>query len=166
MIIGVARSNDHQVRGCWSVTNGIRDDPRGFTGAYRSGTWVRPHDAWVLREGHGMVRMPVLDVRTWPRGDIPGLGLTDEDVGLLRGVDCDILAQGLIGLIEYSYHQGIPFFRKLACKELQGAWPRAILGWVTDRKVFSGVHKSGQKCVEKTRVGLWGLVYNPRGFQE
>jgi hypothetical protein len=54
--------------------------------------------------------MPVLDVRTWPRGDVPGLGLTDEDVGLLRGVDCDILAQDLIGLIEYSYHQGIPSF--------------------------------------------------------
>jgi hypothetical protein len=49
-------------------------------------------------------RMPVLDIRTWPRGDVPGLRLTDEDVGLLRGVDCDILAQGLIGLIEYSYH--------------------------------------------------------------
>jgi hypothetical protein len=45
-------------------------------------------------------RMPVLDIRTWPRGDVPGLGLTDEDVGLL----------GLIGLIEYSYHQGIPSF--------------------------------------------------------
>jgi hypothetical protein len=29
--------------------------------------------------------MPVLDVRTWPRGDILGLRLTDEDVGLLRG---------------------------------------------------------------------------------
>ena len=29
-------------------------------------------------------RMPILDVRTWPRGDVPGLG-TDEDVGLLRG---------------------------------------------------------------------------------
>jgi hypothetical protein len=56
------------------------------------------------------MRMPVLDVQTWPRGDIPGLGLTDEDVGLLRGVDCDILTQGLIGLIEYSYHQGIPSF--------------------------------------------------------
>jgi hypothetical protein len=56
------------------------------------------------------MRMPVLDVHTWPRGDIPGLGLTDEDVGLLRGVDCDILTQGLIGLIEYSYHQGIPSF--------------------------------------------------------
>jgi hypothetical protein len=33
--------------------------------------------------------MPVLDVRTWPRGDVLGLGLTDEDVGLLRGVNCD-----------------------------------------------------------------------------
>jgi hypothetical protein len=38
------------------------------------------------------------------RGDVPGLGLTDGDVGLLRGVNYDILAQGLIGLIEYSYH--------------------------------------------------------------
>jgi hypothetical protein len=56
--------------------------------------------------------MPVLDVQTWPRGDVPDLGLTDEDVGLLRGVDCDILAQDLIGLIEYSYHQGIPSFLK------------------------------------------------------
>jgi hypothetical protein len=55
-------------------------------------------------------RMPVLDVRTWPKGDVPGLGLTDEDIGLLRGVNCDILAQGLIGLIEYSYHQCIPSF--------------------------------------------------------
>jgi hypothetical protein len=25
-------------------------------------------------------------------------------------VDCDILTQGLIGLIEYSYHQGISSF--------------------------------------------------------
>jgi hypothetical protein len=54
--------------------------------------------------------MPVLDVRTWPRGDVPDLRLTDEDVGLLRGVDYDILAQGLIGLIEYSYHQDISSF--------------------------------------------------------
>jgi hypothetical protein len=54
--------------------------------------------------------MPVLDVRTWPRGDVPSLRLTDEDASLLRGVDYDILAQGLIGLIEYSYHQGIPSF--------------------------------------------------------
>jgi hypothetical protein len=48
--------------------------------------------------------MPVLDIRTWSRENVPDLGLTDEDVGLLRGVDYDILAQGLIGLIEYSYH--------------------------------------------------------------
>jgi hypothetical protein len=27
------------------------------TVAYGSGTWVRMHDAWVLGEGHGMVRM-------------------------------------------------------------------------------------------------------------
>jgi hypothetical protein len=55
-------------------------------------------------------RMLVLGVQTWPRGDIPGLGLTDESVSLLRGVDCDILTQDLIGLIKYPYHQGIPSF--------------------------------------------------------
>jgi hypothetical protein len=27
-----------------------------------------------------------------------------------KGVNYDILTQGLIGLIEYSYHQGIPSF--------------------------------------------------------
>jgi hypothetical protein len=26
------------------------------------------------------------------KGEVPGLGLTDEDVDLLRGGDCDILA--------------------------------------------------------------------------
>jgi hypothetical protein len=46
------------------------------------------------------------------KGDVPGLRLTNEDVGLLTGVDCDILTQGLIGLIEYSYHQGIPSFSR------------------------------------------------------
>jgi hypothetical protein len=30
-------------------------------------------------------RIPVMDVQTWSRGDVPGLGLTDEDIGLLRG---------------------------------------------------------------------------------
>jgi hypothetical protein len=54
--------------------------------------------------------MPILDAQTWPRGDVPGLGLIDDDVSLLRVVDCDILTQDLIGLIEYSYHQGIPSF--------------------------------------------------------
>jgi hypothetical protein len=32
-----------------------------------------------------MAHALALDTWTWPRGDIPGLGLTDEDVGLLRG---------------------------------------------------------------------------------
>ena len=34
---------------------------------------------------HGMAYVPALDAQTWPRGEDPGLGLTDEDVGLLRG---------------------------------------------------------------------------------
>ena len=50
--------------------------------------------------------MTTLDIQTWPRGEVPGLGLTDEDAGLLSGVDCDILAKGLIKLIEYPYQQG------------------------------------------------------------
>ena len=35
-----------------------------------------------------MISEPTLAVSTygmWPREDVPGLGLTDEDVGLLRG---------------------------------------------------------------------------------
>jgi hypothetical protein len=51
------------------------------------GTWYGTYDAnWMYG-----TRTLVLDVRTWPRGDVPGLGLTDEDVGPLRGVDCDIM---------------------------------------------------------------------------
>ncbi|TVT98778.1 hypothetical protein EJB05_55899, partial [Eragrostis curvula] len=34
---------------------------------------------------HSMAHALALDARTWPKGDVPGLGLTDEDVGLLRG---------------------------------------------------------------------------------
>jgi hypothetical protein len=41
------------------------------------------------------VTVTTLDIQTWPRGEVPGLGLTDEDVGLLRGVDCDILDPGM-----------------------------------------------------------------------
>jgi hypothetical protein len=39
--------------------------------------------------------MMTLDTQTWLRGEVPGLGLTDKDVGLLRGVDCDIWAPGM-----------------------------------------------------------------------
>ena len=34
---------------------------------------------------HTMAHALALGTRTWPREDVPGLGLTDEDVGLLRG---------------------------------------------------------------------------------
>jgi hypothetical protein len=51
--------------------------------------------------------MTTLDRQTWLRGEVPGLGLTDEDVGLLRGwiviswpLGWYILAQSLIELIE------------------------------------------------------------------
>jgi hypothetical protein len=54
------------------------------------------------------------------RGVVPDLGLTDEDVSLLRGVNCDILTQGLIGLIEYSYHQDIPSFPEAQLKRTLG----------------------------------------------
>jgi hypothetical protein len=37
-------------------------------------------------------------------GSVLGVGTMDDM--------CDILTQGLIGLIEYSYHQGIPSFLK------------------------------------------------------
>jgi hypothetical protein len=52
--------------------------------------------------------------------DVPGLGLTDEDVGLLSGVDCDIMTQVLIGFIEYSYHQGIPSFLEYHLQRTSG----------------------------------------------
>ena len=39
------------------------------------------------------------------RWHIPSLGLTDEDVVLLRGENVTSQPKGLIGLIRYSYHQ-------------------------------------------------------------
>jgi hypothetical protein len=95
-----------------------------------------------LEWSHGM-HMTTLDTQTWPRGNDSSLGLTDKDVGLPRGVDCDILAQCLIEQIEYSYKKVHLLFQKSISKELwvKCAWPRAILGWVTVREVFSGAHE-------------------------
>jgi hypothetical protein len=62
------------------------------------------------RSGHMTWHMTTLDTQTWLRGEVSGLGLTDEDVNLLRGVDCDILAQGLIKLIKYPYQQDASCF--------------------------------------------------------
>jgi hypothetical protein len=46
------------------------DQPGNFLGC------TSAHMAW---------HMTTLDIQTWPGGDVLGLGLTDEDVGLLRG---------------------------------------------------------------------------------
>jgi hypothetical protein len=80
----------------WGVTSGIRADPHGFMGV--CGLGVRAYGAWRMwaRSGHMAWHMTTLDIQTWPRGEVPGLGLTDEDVGLLMGVDCDILAPGMV----------------------------------------------------------------------
>ena len=91
------------------LQNCIRADSRGFTGTYGrkcggmstgawgrrchrhvhgrvagqcAGIWDAPLalDAWTWHMGcwHWMYG-------TWPREDVPGLGLTDGDVSLLRG---------------------------------------------------------------------------------
>ena len=39
----------------------------------------------VLEWSHSMAHALALDTRMWPRRDVPGLGLTNEDVGLLTG---------------------------------------------------------------------------------
>jgi hypothetical protein len=65
------------------VTSGMRANPRGFTcvcGLGGSGIWRM----WA-RSGHMAWHMTTLDTQTWLRRKVPGLGLTDEDVGLLRG---------------------------------------------------------------------------------
>jgi hypothetical protein len=80
-----ARSNNRQDRSDCDVTNDIRADPRDFTGAYGSvekdtvaygsGTWVRTYDAWVLREGQGMVRMLLTGCTNVVNGGCSWLGI-------------------------------------------------------------------------------------------
>jgi hypothetical protein len=78
------------------VTSGIRGDTRDFTSVCGLGVWV--YGAWRMwaRSGHIAWHMMTLDIQTWPRGEVPGLGLIDEDVCLLRAMDCDILAPGMV----------------------------------------------------------------------
>jgi hypothetical protein len=58
---------------------------------FRLRVWL--YGAWHMwaRSGHIIWHMMTLDTETWQRGVIHGLGLTDEDVGLIRMVDCDIM---------------------------------------------------------------------------
>jgi hypothetical protein len=78
------------------VTSGISADPRGFTGM--CGLRVRVYGAWRMwaQSGHMAWHMTTLDTQTWLRGNVPGLGLTDEDISLLRGVGGDILAPEMV----------------------------------------------------------------------
>jgi hypothetical protein len=56
-----------------------------FTGV--CGLGGRVYGAWHMwaPSGHMAWHMATLDTHTWLRGEVPGLGLTDEVVGLLRG---------------------------------------------------------------------------------
>jgi hypothetical protein len=67
------------------VTSGIRANPRGFTAV--SGLGIQIYGAWRMwaQNGHLAWHMTTLDTQTWLRGEVPGLGLTDEDVGFIRG---------------------------------------------------------------------------------
>jgi hypothetical protein len=78
------------------VTSGIRVDPRDFIGVCGLGVRVYGILAHVGSEWSHAWHITTLYTQTWLRGDVPGLGLTDEDIGLLRGVDCDILAPGMV----------------------------------------------------------------------
>jgi hypothetical protein len=104
---------------CWSV--GTISDPRELSGVSTLvqgldgvlqvvseptfvvswvcvGKGVRVYGAWRMwaQSGHMAWHMTTLDIQTWPRREVPRLGLTDEDVGLLRGVYCDILAPEIV----------------------------------------------------------------------
>jgi hypothetical protein len=81
-------------------------------------------------------------------------------------VDCDILAQGLIGLIEYLYQQGTSSFLEAYLERtsrLSVLGLEQSSGWVTDRGVFSGAHECGQNA---TKDLCWyvGMVYGPKGL--
>jgi hypothetical protein len=89
--------------------------------------WVSTYDAWVLWEGHGMVRMLLTGRTVCSTGHTnvgkrgrSWLGVDRRGRRSSKEVDCDILAQGLIGLIEYSYHQGIPSFLKAHLQRTTG----------------------------------------------
>jgi hypothetical protein len=79
--------------------------------------------------------MMTLDTQTWLRGEVPGLGLTDEDVGLLRGVDCDILAPGM-GYSGPRLNRINRVFIPTRCIFFFGSLSR-----MTDQEVFLGAHE-------------------------
>jgi hypothetical protein len=80
---------------------------------------------------HNMAHALALDPRTWPREDVPGLGLINEDVDLLMGGVCDIPAQGLIGLIRILIPISCNFFSESPSQKnskVKRAWLGAMGG--------------------------------------
>jgi hypothetical protein len=90
------------------------------TVTYGSEMWVRTHDAWVLWEGHGMIRMLLTGRTNMTKKGRSWLGADRRGRWSSKGVNCDILTQGFIGLIEYSYHQGIHYFSKVHLQRTPG----------------------------------------------
>jgi len=77
---------------------------------------------------HSMAHALALDAWTWPRGDVPGLGLIDEDVDLLRGEDVTP-GQGLNRINRRLIPTSCNFFSgSLSPKnsKVKRAWPREI----------------------------------------
>jgi hypothetical protein len=90
-------------------------------------------------------RMSVLDVQTWPRGDVLDLGLTNEDISLLRGWIVTSHPSSRLNRIDrilkppsYTFFSGSPTTKNPGAKRV---WLRAISGWVTDQEVFPSAHK-------------------------
>jgi hypothetical protein len=82
------------------VISGIRADPRGFTGVCGlggSGIWRMVHvgPEW----SHGMAYDDTRQTDMAKRGD-SWIGVDQRGRRSSKGVDCDILAQGLIELIK------------------------------------------------------------------
>jgi hypothetical protein len=83
-------------------------------------------------------------------------------------MDSDILAQGLIELIEYSHQQGASSFSeaylewtsRLSVLGPEHSWD----GWPTVKS--SRVRMSEDKVHKKIRVGLWGWSMILEGCQE
>jgi hypothetical protein len=74
--------------------------------------------------------MSILDVRTWPRGDVPDLG-TDEDVGFLKGVDYNIPRLNRINSIliplSCNFFSGSPSAKNSRVKRAE-PWSNLMMG--------------------------------------
>jgi hypothetical protein len=75
------------------------------------------------------------------------LGVDQRGRWSSKGVDCDIMYQGLIGLIKYSYHQGIPSFSEV---QLQITLGLSVLGPNQIQDVWSS-GKSSRVCMSEDK---------------